>query len=232
MGYNVRTMPRLRIHDVYYDTPRRLLGRKSIGLRIRKIHGRIFLSMKSDPRPTGRTGVRRNEFESPWSHKSLTYVLKKLRQNGLPLVEPQFSKSKPSIVLARLGFKILQERQTTRDVRQILQSSKTRNRPLAEVDIDRVTFLGKPKVRIYEVEIEAKSAGSMRLVQRIGAELESNYSGFLKVWPHGKLVTGLAIRQLTRLKGFSRYLSRNELKPKAFDAIDRTIVAGRLGGPA
>lgn len=224
-------MPRLRIHDTYYDTQRRSLATKSIGLRLRRIEGRVLLSMKSDPRPAGRGGVLRNEFESPWSHRSVTDIVKKLRQNGLRTMEPQFSKSQPSKVLARLGLGIIQERYTTRDARQILRSSRIRNRPLAEIDIDRVTFPGTPKLRIFEVEIEAKAAGSMRIVQQIGAELESNYSGFLRVWPHGKLVTGLAIRKLSKLKSFSRLLIGNEFKTEAFDAIDRVIVSGKLGRP-
>lgn len=224
-------MPRLKIHDIYFDTPGQLLGKKSIGLRIRRSEGRVLLSMKSDPRPAGMTGVRRNEFESPWSHESIIDLVRRLRQNGLLITEPRFSKSQPSQVLVGLGFRVLQERHTTRDVRMIMPSEKSKSRPLAEIDIDRVTFLGNPKVRIFEVEIEAKAVGSMRTVQRIGAELESNYSGFLKVWPHGKLVTGLAIRRLSKLKSFQRFLRGNELELAAFPVIDRTISAGKLGGP-
>lgn len=232
MGYDLKPRPRLRIHDVYYDTPRRLLGRNAIGLRIRSVGGQTLLSMKSDPSRIGKIGVRRDEIESPWSRIALANIVKRLRTKGLPIAEVRFSKSQPSAVLTRLGFKIIQERRTTRDVREIFHRAKPRNRPIAEIDVDRVTFLGQPKVRIFEIEIEAKAAGSAMIVQRIGAELESNYSGFLRVWPHGKLVTGLALRKLAKSQGFLKFLEGNEVRPGAFDVIDRTIAAGKLGGPA
>lgn len=225
-GYELRPKPRLKITDTYYDTGRRLLGKKKIGLRTRKVGGELFISMKSKPHRLSGIGLRRNEFESSFSYESLAMIVKALGLTELPK-KPLTPSFVPSKVLPRLGLKVVQERHTTRDVRDIFGLGKLRNRRIAELDIDRVTFQGNPKVQVFEVEIEAKAAGSLKSIQTVAAELESSYSGFLRVWPHAKLVTGLAIQRLASGGALGRYLQNRKLKPEAFGLIDRAIVAGR-----
>ena len=229
-GYELRPKPRLRITDTYYDTKAGLLGKQKIGLRTRKAGGELLISMKSNPQRFAGIGLRRNEFESPWTYESLAKIMKALKIKELPR-KPVTSSSAPSRVLARLGLKMIQERHTTRDVRDIFDGDKSRNRRIAELDIDRVTFQGNPKVQVFEVEIEAKAAGSLKSIQKIAAELESNYSGFLRVWPHGKLVTGLAIQRLSKEGALDGYFQNGKLKPEAFGVIQRAIVAGKLRTP-
>ena len=223
----MRPKPRLKITDTYYDTKRGLLGKKKIGLRTRRVGGELLISMKSNPEPMPKIGVRRNEFESAWSNQSLAKIVKALKIKGLPR-KPLTSSLAPSRVLARLGLKMIQERHMTRDVRDIFGRDKSRNRRIAELDIDRVTFQGDPKFQVFEVEIEAKAAGSLKSIQTIAAELESNYPGFLRVWPHGKLVTGLAIQRLSKEGALDGYFQNGRLEPEAFGIIDRGIVVGKL----
>lgn len=229
-GYKFEPKPRLRITDTYYDTKRCLLGKKKIGLRTRRAGGELLISMKSNPQRMAGMGLRRNEFESSWSYESLAKIVKALKIKGLP-TRPFTSSFAPSRVMAKLGLKKIQERHTTRDVRDILGRDMPRNRRIAELDIDRVTFQGNPKVQVFEVEIEAKTPGSMKSVQTIAAELESNYPGFLRIWPHGKLVTGLAIQRLSKEGALRGYLQNGKLTPEAFGIIDRAIVAGKLMAP-
>ena len=230
-GYELKPNARLRITDTYYDTRSGLLGRKKIGLRTRRSGGQLLLSMKSNPHRMTGMGLRRNEFETLWSYESLAKILKDLGIRGLPAKKPVSSTLTPSRVMSKMGLEIVQERHTTRDVRDILQRKKSGTRRIAELDIDRVTFLGKPRVSIFEVEIEAKTAGSVKSVQQIAAELESSYSGFLRVWLHGKLVTGLAIKRLWTAGKLQKYLQNGKLKPEAFDMIHRAIVSGQVKGP-
>lgn len=226
-GYKFEPKPRLRITDTYYDTKSGLLGKKKIGLRTRKAGGELVISMKSDPQRMAGMGLRRNEFESPWSYESLAKIVKALKIKGLP-TKPLASSFAPSRVIAKLGLRKIQERHTTRDVRDILSRDMPRSRRIAELDIDRVTFQGNPKVQVFEVELEVKAPNSLKSIQTIAAELESNYSGFLRVWPHGKLVTGLVIQRLSKEGALDGYFQNGRLKPEAFGIIDRAIVAGKL----
>ena len=223
-GHRLKPNPRLRIVDTYYDTRSGLLGKKRIGLRTRNVGGELFISMKSNPQRLAGVALRRDEFESPWSYDALAKIARSLKLKGLPK-RPLTSSLAPSKVLARLGLRIVQKRHTTRDVRDVFGRESTRSRRIAELDIDRVTFQGNPKVQLFEIEIEAKAAGSVKSIQNIAAELESSYSGFLRVWPHGKLVTGLTIRRLSREGALRGYLQNGKLKPEVFSIIDHAIVA-------
>ena len=228
-GYKLRPNPRLRITDTYYDTKRALLGRRKIGLRTRRIGGELLVSIKSNPQRVSGLGLRRNEFESPWSSESLAKISKLITAARIRTGKPRTNTHPPSEVFSRMGLEVIQQRHTTRDVRDVLPGGKPRAR-IAEVDIDRVTFLGRPKVQIFEVEIEAKAPGSLKAVQKIAAELESNYSGFLRVWPHSKLVTGLAIKRLWKSSRLSDFLQNGRLKSGAFDVIDLAILSGHKNG--
>lgn len=223
-GHRLKPNPRLRIADTYYDTKSGLLGKKRIGLRTRNMGGELLIAMKSNPQRLAGIGLRRNEFESPWSYDALAKIVKALKLKRLPNKQLTSSLA-PSKVLARLDLRIVQKRHTTRDVRDIFGRERARSRRIAELDIDRVTFQGNPKVQVFEVEIEAKAAGSLKSIQNIAAELESSYSGFLRVWPHGKLVTGLTIRRLSHEGALRGYLQNGKLMPEAFSIIDRAIVA-------
>src|SRR4029077_15139272 len=104
----------------------------------------------------------------------------------------------PSDSFASMGLVVIQERTTRRTVRDIIRHDRPTSAPIAELDVDSVTFLGEPKIRIFEVEIEAKGGRSPKRIQEIAETLQSTYSGFLREWPYGKLATGLAIQNLLK----------------------------------
>jgi hypothetical protein len=222
LEYDLKPRPTDRIEDTYYDTKLGLLQKKRISLRLRRIDGRTLVAMKSDPRRLSREGVRRIEIEAPWSPQSLARIQMTLK-NLQVRPKTKFSRLSPSTAFASMGLRIIQKRITTRVVRQILGHDTRTAGPTAELDIDNVTLLGDPRVHIFEVEIEAKAAGSEGRIQELAESLESNYPDFLKPWPYGKLVTGIAIQRLLRTGVLQRYLDHGRLKAGAFPLIEKNI---------
>ena len=111
----------------------------------------------------------------------------------------------------------------------MVRRSKKPSSTLAELAIDRVTYTFQDiKVGLSEVEVEAKSPGSLANVQKIANTLISKYQPNLQQWFHGKFVTGLAIGKLLKIEALQSYLVKGSLAPKAFEAIDRTIRSQRF----
>ncbi len=223
-GFDLKPKPSLRIRDTYYDNQQRLLEKKKIGLRVRRIDGAQFISMKSGPHQLVRGGTRRRELEVPWSYKSVSRVASELGMMATRTIG-RFSAESPSQVFATMGLQVVQERLTRRRVRSIFRPHESRRRMIAELDIDKVTFLGDPPIPVFEIEIEAKAPGSVKSVQQISETMFADYSEFLREWPHGKLITGLAIRRLLEKGVLQGYLKRGQLRAEAFSLIDEFILS-------
>jgi CYTH domain len=223
LEYDLKPGPTRRIHDVYYDTKRGLLQRRMISLRVRKTDGNLLVSMKSDPQRLDREGVRRIEIEAPWSPQSLARIQETLRGQQFP--KSKFPRLLPADAFASMGLRIIQERTTRRMVREILRHDAPRAKPVAELDIDKVTFVEDPKVHVFEVEIEAKADRSERRIQQIAETLESNYPDFLRLWPYGKLATGLAIHRLLKSRILQTYLEHGRFRAEAFPLIEKDILS-------
>jgi CYTH domain len=222
--YDLQPQPIQRIYDTYYDTHQGFLRRRKIGLRIRRIHGLPLVTIKSNPQSLDGKGVQRIEFEAPWSQESLAMIQRTLRHRQSK-GQPHYSRHSPSGTLASMGLGVVQERMTRRLVRDIFRHDRPYGTPVAELDIDSVTYLGDPEIRIFEVEIEAKVRGSVKRIQEIAEVIQSNYSGLLREWPHGKLATGMAIRRLLKSRILQNYLDHGQLKSEAFPVIENSIVS-------
>jgi CYTH domain-containing protein len=229
LEYDLKPKPPHRIHDTYYDTRGGLLRKRKTALRIRRTDENVFVSLKSNPQPLDGKGVRRIEMEAPWSQQSLARIQETLEKRRSP--KSRVSRGSPWAAFASMGLRVVQERITRRVVRDILRHGKPAGRLVAELDIDSVTFLGDPKVRLFQVEIEAKGGGSMKRIQRIAEALQSSYSGFLKEWPYGKLVTGLAIQKLLKSGVLQSHLDHSRLKADAFPVIEKYIRASNPEKP-
>lgn len=227
LEYDLKPRPVHRIRDTYYDTRLGLLRKKKIGLRIRRIDGKLLVSMKSNPQRIEGEGVRRIEIEAPWSPLSLARIQKTLK-NSPSKGKSRFSARSPSDAFASMGLVVIQERTTRRTVRDIFRHDRPTRTPLAELGIDSVTFIGQRKVRIFEVEIEAKGNRSPKKIQEIAKTLQSTYSGFLREWPYGKLATGLAIQNLLNSGVLQSYLEHDRLEAGAFPVIERSIMSNIL----
>jgi triphosphatase len=222
--YDLKPEPPYRIRDTYYDTKLGLLRKRKTTLRIRRTDGNTLVSMKSNPQRLDGQGVRRVEIEAQWSQQSFARILEVLKNSRSPR-ESHFFRNSASNTFASMGLVVIQKRMTRRVVRGILRHDREGSMPVAEMDVDSVTYLGDPKIRVFQVEIEAKARGSVKRIQEIAETLLSTYSGFLKEWPYGKLATGMAIQRLLKSGALQSHLDHGRLKAEAFRVIERDIVS-------
>jgi inorganic triphosphatase YgiF len=212
------------IRDLYLDTPDKALQAKRIALRIRELRGKHWITLKGPSQPTEEGGVERLEIEALWSQDSLAKVVQELLGEGIemPRQSTDFDLLHPVSSVASLGLKIIQHRETHRQVRNIVPMSAERKPVLAELAIDSVAYhFGDQEIRHHELEIEAKVRDGSTVLRSITESLISRYGPVLRRWDHGKLATGKAIEQLLRERALEELLDRhNHLKPVAYDTLD------------
>ena len=185
------------IEDIYFDTAGRSLQARLIALRIRRLDRTTLLTMKADSHRVA-AGEDRLEIESPWSARALARVVSELRSRGVSVPGPpgELGPADPAAVMASLGLEQVQSRVTTRTPRDVVVRG-AQSGPVAELAIDAVTYrFGQGRVRLLEVEVEAKGQGDVSTVERITARLRNAFPGQLCPWPYGKLPTGQAIQEL------------------------------------
>jgi len=229
LEYDLKPKPLRIIYDTYYDTPESILRQRKISLRTRKLRGTLLVSTKSDIRKIEGNIVRRREVELPWSYNSVRLLARTLKLKTPAIPISQFRRIPVTKALASMGLEVVQERRTRREPRNVVRRGKTQASTLAEMAIDRVTYTFKDtKLGISEVEVEAKSPKGLATVQDIANALVSKYHPNLRQWFHGKFVTGLAIRKLLETKQFHSYIFNGDLRPEAFELIDRTVKSERF----
>jgi len=233
LEYDLRPKPPRTIYDTYYDTSDNSLRQRKISFRTRRVGGTLLISTKSDIRKVSGIIIRRRERELPWSYDSVRLLARNLKMKTPTLSISRFRNIPASRVLASMGLNVIQERRTLREARDVVERDKSPTSILAELAMDRVTYSFQHiKVGLSEVEVEAKSPGSLPNVQEIASTLILKYHPILQPWLHGKFVTGLAIGKLLGIDVLQRYLVKGNLGPKAFDVIDQTIRSrGFLGPP-
>jgi hypothetical protein len=185
------------IEDIYFDTADRSLQARLIALRVRRLDRTTLLTMKADSHRVA-AGEDRLEIESPWSARALDHVVSELRSRGVgvPASPGELGSADPAAVMASLGLEQVQARVTTRMPRDVVARG-AQSGPVAELAIDAVTYrFGQGRVRILEVEVEAKGRGDAITVERITARLRDAFPSQLRPWPYGKLPTGQAIQEL------------------------------------
>lgn len=230
LSYDLKPAPVSRFHDYYYDLPGGILRQRRISLRVRRVENSFLVSTKSNAEQLIGHGVRRIEIEDTWSEESWNRVMNLLRLKQSQS-KVQFYKSSPMRTFSKTGLITIQQRKTRRVVRQILARGKPKNGPIAELDIDYVTFLGTPRVRLIEVEVEAKTSKSLREIQKIAEALHANYPQFLQEWRFGKLATGIALQRLWRLGTLQRYVNRDYLRAEAYTILENSLRIKTTGRP-
>ena len=184
-GWTLEPLAAQEISDTYYDAADRRLGRKRIGLRLRRVDGDALLTLKSE---TGRRGdvSDRLELEAPWSEVALTDALRTLTRLDVDLSGDAPFADDPDATLSALGLAPVQHRMTHRE-RRLVRSAE--GVALAELALDAVAFdRGRNPIRLFEVELEARAPGA-----DLAGPAEALLGQFseLRPWPYGKLVTGL-----------------------------------------
>src|SRR5438093_1235279 len=86
--YRLVAEPTKNLHDIYLDTPDRLLERKRINLRVRGSGESYWITMKTSPGLFTRRRHERQEVEVPWSHESLSEIAGELSRKGISLKVP------------------------------------------------------------------------------------------------------------------------------------------------
>jgi len=221
-GYQFISRPSRTLRDVYLDTLDRELGSKRINLRIRGIDGEFWLTMKIFPRRLSWKRRERLEIEVPWSQESLARILGELAKRGVRLKKVEVNReSSPLQVLLSIGLRVLQDRETWRSVRDVVGNDSS-SEILAELDIDQVLYHFEGQdVRLFEVEIEAKSKKGRSVLGIIAKQLLVQSGPELKQWRYGKLVTGRKVEKLLKDGALEADLDGSTLRPTAFEKIER-----------
>jgi len=186
----------LEIQDVYFDTSAADLRKNQLALRVRLVGNKKLLTLKGKSDIADWGGIKRLEFEKAWSLTALQNVLKiipdfKYDPNSL---HSSFLSENPVKTFANLGFKIVQDRITQREMRDVIMQKH--HELLAEFVVDEVHFRTTAgKVIHYEVEIEALAEKYIEHVHNLLKELQTRYPNDLRIWLYSKLETGEVIYQ-------------------------------------
>lgn len=223
-----RLLPRATetIADTYFDTTDRSLRTRLISLRVRRLNGTPLLTLKADSHPAP-VGEDRLEIESSWSPSALQNVVSELRNRGVnvPVSPGELHSTDPREVMASLGLEEVQARVTRRMPRDVLARGPE-TQPLAELAIDAVTYRFRDaRVRLFEVEVEAKGKGDASTVERITESLHGEFPAQLRLWPYGKLPTGKAIQELLADGKLDDLIGEDDvLRPAAYEQIAKLLV--------
>jgi hypothetical protein len=226
-AYQLVPRPTQKIRDVYFDTRDQSLQKRKLALRIRELNGDALIALKGPSRANADGVPERLEIEARWSRTALTRVLRELCAHGIvvEMAQRDFAREEPHATLARLGFGVIQDRTTRRQIRHVIPRTAPSKIVDAELAIDAVTYrFGTQRVRLREIEIEARRAHA-----RIGdlvRHLETLFQPALRQW-YGKLATGLAIQALLEQGARQELLDdKNNLTPAAWDRLARELGGG------
>lgn len=224
-GYRLHHEPPQPIRDLYFDTRERALAAKRVALRVRTIGQLHLLTVKGPSRRTEWGAAERLELEQPWSVEALDKTVATLRRAGVTLPRAANPTAAPIEVLRALGLDVVQDRETQRQPRSVTRPDDPRGTALAELAVDAVTYHFETKiVRMYEIEIEAKSAGGASAVRAIMDRLGAQFAPTLQPWPYGKLATGQTIERLLREGAFDGLLGADQtLSPAALERIEAVL---------
>ncbi len=219
------------IHDRYFDTPACSLYKKRLAFRLREVSKTAWLTLKSSAQLTAEGGVERLEVEVRWSRMGLTRIVNELKDRGVKLRSPRkVDYARPLEALKRLGFKLIQNRENHRVLKNIVRKGATKGSVLAELAIDSVVYhFSKQDIRLYEIEIESKSSTGPRVVRTVRDALVVQSGSALRWWSFGKLATGRAIETLLRAgKRKDLFDAANNLKPSAYETIAAYLTTGNI----
>jgi len=194
--YRLHNRRTIKIRDIYFDTGTADLRKNQLAMRVRFEGNLVLLTLKGKAAIADWGGIKRLEIEERWSLASLQNVLKtipdfKYDSND---IQNSFLSDNPVKTLAKMDFKIVQDRITKRDMRDVVMGG--RQESLADFVIDEVHFqTSAGKVIHYEVEIEALEEKSVEHIHKLLQELQTRYPNDLKIWLYSKLETGEMIYQ-------------------------------------
>jgi len=213
------------IVDEYLDTRDVRLGAHRIALRIRSLDGAPRLTLKGPTESRKGPTSSRLEIERSWSTSAASLALRALADLDVPLGRRTASRAwkTPEDFAKALGLSRVQRRETNRTPRDVRRRTGT-GRPLAELSIDRVTYaVGRRKVRVAEIEVEAKRPDGIVAADRVTEWLGAHVKA-LRPWSHSKLATGLALDALEGEGRMAELVSSGGwLTARGIDAVSRWL---------
>ena len=159
-GYALQPLKPQRLNDIYFDTRDGRLGSARVGLRLRSVDGTWYVTLKGPSHQSAGTADR-GELELAWSKQAFEEIHHELSSYSIRLkdLEATCEASDPIWCMQRMGFVVVQNRDTERQRRAVVTSINTS--PVAELAIDAVTFkLASDRVRLYAVEVELKDVAA------------------------------------------------------------------------
>ena len=203
------------IHDTYFDTKDEILKKNKIALRIRDINEQISKITLKIVQNTTENYSKRVEIEDIYSKEMLDQIILKIHSyvNLNILKSPlKYYHIDPKLNLIKLGFKIIQKKQTHRKIVNAI--NKSSNQTEFEFVFDTTTYIfNNNNITIIELEIESKLSKNEAILNDFVRELKLSQTLF-KYWPYNKLLTGKVIEIL---------LYNNELKENK-DYDDKRIL--------
>lgn len=191
----------VRLRDLYLDLPGEPLLREGRAFRLRRGDGDPIVGLKGPGRRAEGAGLEREEREAPWGPPAVEVLRRALAgHEGAEgrrerLAAAARAGEPPLPALRAAGFHVLQDRETRRIRREILEGGGR----AGELAVDEVRFdTGGRRCVHREVEVEAATAGpaGRRLLGEAVAELERRFGDGLRRWEPSKLATGLALTEL------------------------------------
>ncbi len=224
-GYFLKAGPSKRIHDIYFDTPEGTLGNREMNLRIRDENGNHSVTWKCSRGLLGWRRDERRELELPWSHESLTHVISELERSRIRLQRPDhFDLSHPFEAMKSTGLRVLQDRRTSRLVRNIVRPSSGSDEVLAELEIDSVVYhFESHDIELCELEVEAKTRKGRKILEDVKDGLLDLFRGELHSWRWGKLVTGKTIKKMLEKGVLQGLLDGPRLTPEAVERVMKAL---------
>ena len=201
--YEIVSKGSCTIFDRYFDTRDRAFMKKRAALRLRQIGPTLMLCMKAKDYVHEWGGIERIEIEEVWCEETLERIICALDETSLEMNNLSFGQGDPAHTLSCLGLQCIQDRQTDRITRDIIDPESTSFARCAEMALDTVHYrFEKQSFRHFEVEIEAKAAGSEQHILGVVALLKADFPGEMKRWDHNKLITGYALEALVKRGAF------------------------------
>lgn len=223
--YKLKLPESKQIHDTYFDTAEQTFRRNRMAFRLRIENDEQFFTVKGKTKVQQWGGVERVEIEGPWSIKAFQQALMQLKQYGIVLqVKDELLKDEnPMESLHKIGFFIIQDRFTSRLIRQIESGSDI----VAELAIDKVNYQVKNRQLIhYEIEIESKNPQGSKAIQAIQRTLQSTYGDSLRLSVFSKLMLGMVLKELPdNPKFFDLQKPVSNLTPAAYEWIEEKLKA-------
>jgi len=233
-GYLVEEKGILKINDTYFDTHDKTLEKEKIAFRVRitnETHPKVTLKI---PKKSNQDYSERTEVEKPWSKDTLNEAISTLNSHvNINTIKPGFDNNNnnyfsgnPKPSLLNLGFRMIQNRETYRNV--INAVSKKFKQTEYEFAIDTTTYITNGhKISNTELEIESKNAtndDNSRLTNFI--DTLKKHNELFQLWPHSKLATGKAIEELlanNQLKEYHDFDDNNALTHSGIKKITSHI---------